>query len=330
MIGGIIARKLAMKVKGVHYPLIIASAYSGFTMYGLGLSASIPVLISTPGHPMEKLMGVVALKDTIFSLPMLLTSLAVIVTLPLLNAMLHPRDAKDVVEIKEEAEEGRAAAAGGHSMGIENTLAARMNNSRLLSLLIGLCGLAYAVLYFTQGGTLDLNLINFLILFIGVLLLGTPAQYVAKLNEGIKTISGIILQYPFYAGIMAIMAGSGLVDTISRVFVDIATPQTLPFWGLVSSFVINFFAPSGGGHWVIQGPFMIDAAKAIGSSVAQTSMSVMLGNAWNDLVQPFWILPALALSKLKLKDVMGYTVIMMFWVGAIYIVALLAWGMLTH
>ena len=75
---------------------------------------------------------------------------------------------------------------------------------------------------------------------------------------------------------------------------------------------------------------MIDAAKAIGSSVAQTSMSVMLGNAWNDLVQPFWILPALALSKLKLKDVMGYTVIMMFWVGAIYIVSLLAWGMLTH
>ncbi|GMG93793.1 short-chain fatty acids transporter [Cupriavidus sp. TKC] len=326
VIGGIIARKLALKVKGVHYPLIIASAYSGFTMYGLGLSASIPVLISTPGHPMEKLMGVIGLKETIFSTPMLLTSLAVIVTLPLLNAMLHPRDVKEVVEIREENTAEDRAAGHGHSMGIENTLATRMNNSRLLSLIIGLCGLAYAGLHFSQGGSLDLNLINFLILFIGVLLLGTPANYVAKLNEGIKTISGIILQYPFYAGIMAIMAGSGLVDSISRVFVDIATPQTLPFWGLVSSFVINFFAPSGGGHWVIQGPFMIDAAKAINSSVAQTSMSVMLGNAWNDLVQPFWILPALALSKLKLKDVMGYTVIMMFWVGAIYIVAMLAWG----
>ncbi|GAA7764198.1 MULTISPECIES: short-chain fatty acid transporter [Cupriavidus] len=326
VIGGIIARKLALKVKGVHYPLIIASAYSGFTMYGLGLSASIPVLISTPGHPMEKLMGVIGLKETIFSTPMLLTSLAVIVTLPLLNAMLHPRDAKEVVEIREENTAEDSAAGHGHSMGIENTLATRMNNSRLLSLIIGLCGLAYAGLHFSQGGSLDLNLINFLILFIGVLLLGTPANYVAKLNEGIKTISGIILQYPFYAGIMAVMAGSGLVDSISRVFVDIATPQTLPFWGLVSSFVINFFAPSGGGHWVIQGPFMIDAAKAINSSVAQTSMSVMLGNAWNDLVQPFWILPALALSKLKLKDVMGYTVIMMFWVGAIYIVAMLAWG----
>jgi hypothetical protein len=140
VIGGIIARKLALKVKGVHYPLIIASAYSGFTMYGLGLSASIPVLISTPGHPMEKLMGVIGLKETIFSTPMLLTSLAVIVTLPLLNAMLHPRDAKEVVEIREENTAEDSAAGHGHSMGIENTLATRMNNSRLLSLIIGLCG----------------------------------------------------------------------------------------------------------------------------------------------------------------------------------------------
>ncbi|SOY67463.1 Short-chain fatty acids transporter [Cupriavidus taiwanensis] len=326
VIGGIIAKKLALKVRGVHYPLIIASAYSGFTLYGLGLSASIPVLISTPGHPMEKAMGVVPLSETIFSTPMLLTSLAVIVTLPLLNAWLHPRHPAEVVEIRREQEPARTEAGAAHSIGGENTLAGRLNNSRILSLAIGLCGMAYAVIYFTEGGSLDLNLINFLILFAGVLLLGTPVNYVAKLNEGIKTISGIILQYPFYAGIMAIMAGSGLVDTISRVFVDIATPQTLPFWGLVSSFVINFFAPSGGGHWVIQGPFMVDAAKAINSSVSQTSMSVMLGNAWNDLVQPFWILPALALSKLNLKDVMGYTVIMMFWVGLIYIAAMLMWG----
>ncbi|WP_313695726.1 TIGR00366 family protein, partial [Achromobacter mucicolens] len=98
----------------------------------------------------------------------------------------------------------------------------------------------------------------------------------------------------------------------------------------ISSFVINFFAPSAGGHWVIQGPFMIDAAKEIGSALNQTTMAVMLGNAWNDLVQPFWILPALALSKLKLRDVMGYTVIMMLWVGVIHITAVLAWGYLTH
>ena len=111
----------------------------------------------------------------------------------------------------------------------------------------------------------------------------------------------------------------------SRYVVNISSPATLPFWGLLSSFLINFFAPSGGGHWVIQGPFMIDAANAMKASIPQTAMSVMLGNAWNDLVQPFWILPALALSKLKLKDIMGYTVVMMVWVGMIYTGAVLVW-----
>ncbi|WP_251555186.1 short-chain fatty acid transporter [Neobacillus muris] len=327
VIGGIMAKKLALKVKGVHYPLIIAAAYSGFTLYGLGFSASIPVLISTPGHPMEKAMGVVSLSETIFSAPMLITSLIVIITLPLLNAWLHPKKKENIIEINPEMEANDQAAASAAVLEKEDvTFASKLNNSRVLSLLIGIIGIVYVVAFFNQGGKLDLNMINFIILFLGIILLGTPAKYVASLNEGIKTISGIILQYPFYAGIMAIMAGSGLVDTIAHWFVQFSSAATLPFWGLVSSFIINFFAPSGGGHWVVQGPFMIDAAKELGASISQTSMSVMLGNAWNDLVQPFWILPALALSNLKLKDVMGYTVVMMFWIGIVYCAATLIWG----
>jgi short-chain fatty acids transporter len=329
VVGGIVARKLAMHVRGVHYPLIIAAAYSGFTFYGLGLSATIPVLISTPGHPLQKSMGLIGLGETIFSWPILLTTLVVLVTLPLLNAALHPKPGQPVTEIdasqyatKEQSDPGV------DGLLADNTLATRLNNSTLLSLAVGLMGLTYVGVSFLRGASLDLNKVNFLILFLGILLLRTPAQYIAKLNEGIKTISGILLQFPFYAGIMAIMAGSGLVDSLSKVFVGVANQQSLPFWGLISSFVINFFAPSGGGHWTIQGPFMIEAARTLNSSLAQTSMAVMLGNAWNDLVQPFWILPALALSRLKLKDVMGYSVISMFWVGAIYIIAVLLWGYL--
>ncbi|VWB70207.1 short chain fatty acid transporter [Burkholderia pseudomultivorans] len=325
VVGGIVARKLALRVQGVHHPLIIASAYSGFTLYGLGLSASIPVLISTKGHPLEAQMGVIPLSETIFSPAMLMTSLATIVTLPLLNAWLHPKAGQPVKEIDRTREAAPAEAAPALDLDEGDTLANRLNHSRVLSYLIGAIGMGYVALHFVQGGSIDLNLINFFILFLGILLLGTPIRYVEKLNEGIRTIGGIILQYPFYAGIMAIMASSGLVETLSAAFVKIATPATLPFWGLVSSFVINFFAPSAGGHWVIQGPFMIEAAKTIGASVGHTSTAVMLGNAWNDLVQPFWILPALALSKLKLKDIMGYTVIMMFWVGIVYSVAILAW-----
>lgn len=328
VIGGIIAKKLALKVKGVHYPLIIAAAYSGFTMYGLGLSASIPVLISTKGHPLEAQMGVIPLSETIFSAPMLITSLVVLITLPLLNAWLHPKKGEPVIEVDPNIDSDKNNASGAANLLDTNTLAHKLNHSRILSLLIGLCGIAYVAFHFNKGGTLDLNLINFIILFLGIIMLGTPLAYAEKLNEGIKTIGGIILQYPFYAGIMAIMAASGLVDSISQVFVDVSSEHSLPFWGLLSSFVINFFAPSGGGHWMIQGPFMIDAAKTLNSSLAQTSMAVMLGNAWNDLVQPFWILPALALSKLKLKDIMGYTVIMTFWIGIVYILAILGWAYL--
>ncbi len=325
VIGGIMARKLALKVKGVHYPLIIAAAYTGFTMYSLGFSATIPVLISTKGHAFEGTMGLIPLTQTIFSAPILLTSLAVLIALPLLNATMHPKKGEPVVELDPATVTDAKPASAEQLLGDEKTLAYRLNNSRVLSLLIGLCGMAYVAMHFIKGGNLDLNMINFFILFLGVLLLGTPMKYVEKVNEGVKTIGGIILQFPFYAGIMAIMHGSGLVESIAHVFVSVSTADTLPLWGLVSSFVINFFAPSGGGHWVLQGPFMINAATTLGASQAQTAMSVMLGNGWNDLVQPFWILPALALSKLKLKDIMGYTVVSMLLVGAIYATTMLVW-----
>ncbi|RMX05872.1 short-chain fatty acid transporter [Corticibacter populi] len=330
VIGGIMARKLALQVKGVHYPLIIASAYTGFTMYSLGFSATIPVLISTKGHSFEGAMGLIPLTQTIFSAPILLTSLAVLIALPLLNAAMHPKQGEKIVELDPAvaAREDKPAAGAGDLLGDEKTLAWRLNNSRLLSLLIGLCGMAYVALHFYKGGNLDLNMINFFILFLGVLLLKTPMQYVEKVNEGVRTIGGIILQFPFYAGIMAIMHGSGLVESIAHIFVNISSVNTLPLWGLVSSFVINFFAPSGGGHWVLQGPFMIDAAHTLGTSQAITAMSVMLGNGWNDLVQPFWILPALALSKLKLKDIMGYTVVSMLLVGVIYAITMVIWPLL--
>ncbi|WP_165364249.1 TIGR00366 family protein [Sporolactobacillus sp. THM19-2] len=322
VIGGVIAKKLALHVKGIHYPLIIAAAYSGFTFYGLGLSASIPLLISTPGHPLEKAMGLVSLNDTIFAPPILITTGILLITLPLLNAILHPKKKSDIIEIDRSLHEKKHVEAGGE----EHTPASRLNNSHLLSYTIGIAGLVYIFIYFFHGNALNLNIVNFIILFLGILLLGTPARYVSSLSQGIKTISGILLQFPFYAGIMAIMIGSGLVTTIAMVFVNLSSVESLPFWGLISSFVINFFVPSGGGHWVVQGPFMIDAAKALNASLSQTSMSVMLGCAWNDLIQPFWILPALALSKLRLKDIMGYLVIPMLWVGLVYAGVVLMWG----
>ncbi|EHL79173.1 TIGR00366 family protein [Bacillus smithii 7_3_47FAA] len=149
VIGSVMAKKLAVKVKGVHYPLIIASAYSGFTLYGLGLSASIPVLISTPGHPMEKTMGVIPLSETIFSPPVIMTSIVLIITLPMLNAMLHPKRKENIIEINPSAFSEETGAATEFLE--ENTLANKLNNSRLLSFIIGIIGIIYVCIYFMMG-----------------------------------------------------------------------------------------------------------------------------------------------------------------------------------
>jgi len=324
VIGGVIAKKLANRVDGVHYPLIIASAYSAFTLYGFGLSASIPVIVSTPGHPMEDAMGVLPLAETIFSPVMLGLAALTLVVLMVLNPLMHPHDPAKVVPIAEEHQDAPARSVT--KAGTDLEIADRLNHSRVLAYAIGLLGVAYLVLYFADGSQLNINAVNFTLLFVGILLCGTPAAYVAKLSEGITTVAGVVLQYPFYAGIMAIMAASGLVGSIASGLASVASAESLPLVNLWASWVINFFAPSAGGHWVLQGPFAIEAAHSLGSSVPANTMAVMLGNAWNDIVQPLWLIPALALSKLRLKDIMGYLVIAMIVVGVLYSATLLIWG----
>ena len=324
IVGVLFARKLAQKIDGVHYPLIIASAYSTFSLYSIGLSGTIPILIATKGHFLEKTMGVVPLSQTSFSMPILLMGVAILITVPILNVMLMPKNKEEIIELDRNLYKETAAKIASDPN--EVTIAEKINNSYILNFLIGIMGLGYVAFYFASGKPTDLNIINLTMLFLGLLFMGSPIQYIAALNEGAKALTGIILQYPFYAGIMAIMGSSGLVTTFAQGFVDISTKETLPFWGLVSSFVINFFAPSAGGHWVIQGPFMMEAAKALNADAGKTAMAVMLGNGWNDLVQPFWLLPTLAISGLKLSDIMGYTVINMLWTGVIMCVGVLIWG----
>lgn len=123
------------------------------------------------------------------------------------------------------------------------------------------------------------------------------------------------------------MAVSGLVGSIASGLTSVASADTLPVVNLLASWVINFFAPSAGGHWVLQGPFAIEAAHQLGSPVPVNTMAVMLGNAWNDIIQPLWLIPALALSRLRLKDIMGYLVIAMIVVGVLYAAGLFLWSM---
>ncbi|TVS09035.1 MAG: hypothetical protein EA417_21295 [Gammaproteobacteria bacterium] len=138
-----------------------------------------------------------------------------------------------------------------------------------------------------------------------------------------------MLQYPFYAGIMELMAGSGLVFVMSDFFVRIATPATLPFWAFISGGLVNFFVPSGGGQWVVQGPVFIEATKALDVPIPQVVMGVAYGDQWSSLIQPFWTIPLLAIAGIAMRRVLGYCFVTFIASGLLFGGGLLLVGALT-
>ncbi|KUK21537.1 MAG: Short chain fatty acid transporter [Pseudothermotoga lettingae] len=198
------------------------------------------------------------------------------------------------------------------------TPAEKMENSPVLSLIIGLIGLVYIFYYFfVKGGSLDLNILNFIFLMIGLLLHGTPKNFINAAIEAGKTVWGVVIQFPFYAGIMGMMINSGLAATIANWFASFSTARTLPLFSYWSAGLINLFVPSGGGQWSVQGPIMTQAAQQIGASIPKVVMGVAWGDAWTNMIQPFWALPLLSVAKLDIRDIMGYCVMALIWSGVV-------------
>ena len=312
VVGAIFAKELARSVR-VDYRLLIASAYSGFIVWHGGLAGSIPLTIATEGHFTADKIGVIPTSQTIFSAFNLAIVAGMFVVVPLLNRLMMPRPEESIYVDPKLLEEAR-----GSGSDDAVTPASRLEQSKLLTGLIGVAGLAYLFHYYVikQGG-INLNIVNFTFLFLAIVLHGTPRRLLDSLDEAIKGTGGIVLQFPFYAGIMAIMLHSGLAATLSEWFVSFATKESLPFWTFMSAGLVNIFVPSGGGQWAVQAPVVIEATQALGADMARTAMAVAWGDSWTNMLQPFWALPVLAIAGLKAKDIMGYCLIQLVAMGVI-------------
>lgn len=323
VVGALYARQLAKQVKGVDYRLLIASAYSGFLVWHSGISGSIPLKLATAGDDLAKATnGVVteaiSTNATIFSLFNIIIFVVILVTMPFLNKAMHPKEDEAVVidpRLLEEEEEAATIA--------DPTPADKMENSPILSILIGLMGVAFIIYYFSHNGfALNLDVVNFIFLFAGIILHGTPRRFLDAINAAARGTAGIILQFPFYAGIMGMMTGAGeggasLAGVISNLFVNISTPTTFPLFTFLSAGIVNFFVPSGGGQWAVQAPIMMPAGAALGVDPAKTGMAIAWGDAWTNMIQPFWALPALGIAGLGARDIMGYCLIDLIYSGII-------------
>lgn len=256
VVGALFAKALARRIQ-VHYPLLVASAYSGFVVWHAGLAGSIPLTIATEGHFSQDMIGIIGTDQTIFAFFNLAIVIALFLVVPLVNRlMLPPKEESTFVDPKnlEEAYEGDPEI---------TRPAEHLENSRVLAWLVGFSGLAFLFQYFVKGGGLNLNIVNFMFLFLAIVLHQTPRRLLNSLNEAIKGGAGIAIQFPFYAGIMAVMIQSGLAATISSGFASIATERSLPFWSFISAGLVNIFVPSGGGQWAVQAPVMIPRRSGI-------------------------------------------------------------------
>lgn len=255
-------------------------------------------------------MGIIPVNETLFSPTNVFIVVALVVTLPIFNRFLMPKDKKQQEDrSKWVVPEDEVSA----SFATLKTPAEKLENSKLVSFLIGFMGLAYIVYYFaTRGFDLNINIVNFTILFLGIILHKTPRQFLNTVATGVKNAGSIIIQFPLYAGIMGMVTYSGLSEQISLWFLTFANEYTLPYISFISGGIINIFVPSGGGQWAVQGPIMIDAALTINADVAKTAMGVAWGDAWTNMIQPFWALPALAIAGLQIRDIMGFCVMILF------------------
>jgi short-chain fatty acids transporter len=228
---------------------------------------------------------------------------------------MMPKEGEEIVEF----EESETSEPNENEENKENketeplTLAEKIENSTLITALIGIMGVSYLAVYFYNGGTIHLNAVNFIFLFAGMILHKTPIAFLKAFNDAIKSTGGIILQFPLYAGIMGMIVHSGLATTISEAFVKVSNTTTFPFFTFLSSGLVNFFVPSGGGHWVVQGPIIMPAAQEIGTPLWKAAMSIAWGDSWSNMVQPFWTVPLLSIAGLSVRDIMGYCTVVLLW-----------------
>lgn len=302
---GLVARERGM---ALHYPLLAAAAFGGFVVWHMGYSASAPLFVATAGNAMEsQIGGVMPVSQTIFAVWNVALAFITLALVAMTAATLHPRDPSKIVESTLQRSAETSVVKQSNFRGPADHL----EHSRVPVLVGGLLLSAFVVHWFaTKGLTLDLNIVNWTFLALGLVLAKSATQYAEAFYAGARIAAPTLLQYPFYGGIMGIMLGTGLVASIAPWFTRIATEHTLPVLAFLLAGLVNFFIPSGGAQWAVQGPPFIEAARMLGTELSLVVMGIAYGDQWTNIVHPFTVIPVALLTGLKARSIIAYSAVL--------------------
>ena len=332
IVGGIISKFVAIgcskKKISVHYPLLVASAYSGYVIWHMGYSSSAALFVSSDGHSLIDKIGIIPVTETIFTNFNMILALITLIIITIINPLMRPTNKTEIKEI--DTNVFNFSNKNNDFLDINQksrTFAQNIESNRFISLFVGLCLLFFIFYIFHKKGfSLDLNIVSWSFLGIGLVLSNSPIHYVKLVNKAAITVGPIILQYPFYAGIMGIMADTGLIDVMANKISEISSSETLGFYSFLSGGLVNMFIPSGGGQWAVQGPVMIEAANNLNVEPYVVVLGVAYGDQWTNMIQPFWTIPLLAIAGLHMRQIMGYTFVIFLVTGVLYGSAMLYLG----
>jgi short-chain fatty acids transporter len=330
IVGALLAREVGLSARSrglkVHYPLLGAAGYTGLLVWHGGLSGSAPLTV-TQAKDLGAVLGrpdmaPITLAETIFSPLNIAVTLSLLIAVPLFLVLMAPSNEDEIVEVPAMPSDNTEPVTPSNT---PMTPARWLDESPILAWFVALLCFSYLAMYLGKIGfnRIDLNAINLLFVGVGILLNGSTTAYGRAIGEATRSCSGIILQFPFYAGIMGIMALGGMIETMSSFIVAHAGSTSLGPLTMLSAGLVNIFVPSGGGQWAIQGPLVLESAFALGVEPGKAVMAFAYGDEWTNMLQPFWALPLLGITGLSARDLMGYTACLMLLVAPIIILCIL-------
>ena len=314
VVGGVVALEVAKRVPAAPFRVLVAASYSGFLVWHAGLSGSIPLALNTETDKItQELVGfTVPLSQTTFGTVNLIALASIVILLPTVNWCMLKFVGKE--QAASDIETRPAVQAS-----VENQeLSTWLERSFLLAGLVGGLGLLFLASTLFDG-TFQLNLdsVMFVFFIAGLLLHGSPRAFIESVQEAVPKIAPILIQYPLYAGIMALLVKTGLASQMSEYFVSVANADTLPLMTFYSAGLVNLFVPSGGGQWAVQAPVVLPAVEQLGADLDKTIMAFVWGDAWTNMLQPFWAVPLLSIAGMRIKDIIGLLLVVLISSGVV-------------
>ena len=309
---GFLVTEICRRVKGIDYRAMGAAAFlGGGSIWTLGLSSSAALLMATKGFipaDLYKISGFIALTETIFTWQSLLAAVIIFIVSLLIAYLTAPG-----------AEEARTAEDYGIDLkpiAVEleprKTPGEWFEYSPVVTVFICAIGFAYLInLIASQGAmkAMDLNTINFFFLMLAMLLHWRIRSFLKAVVASVSATAGVLIQFPFYGGILVLISKSGISDLLAKFFVSVSTPDSFPILVGAYSAILGLFVPSAGGKWLIEAPYVLAAANIHQVHLGWVVQIYNASEALPNLINPFWMLPLLGLLKMKAREMVGYSAV---------------------